>query len=274
MPTLEVGIEDENGHVRRSVVISDDEGEEVFQTRDDLHFGGIDSKQLKKGTFVPDVAYLEVPPGSYRMAVHLTDVHSGKWGVYVQDLEAPAFSDSLAMSDLELAWSIGEAAGFHDKYRKGDVWVMPMPSRSFVNDRSVFVYYEIYNLQRDEFGQTRYEVSYTIQQDVRSGSSIFGLLSGGFKKLMARSKKPQVAVSYEHVGRDVWEPIHLELDSKKMILGLNQIEIKVTDLLSGQSVKREAIFRLEPAPQVAERQRQNQDNDARQNRRERRGDRR
>ena len=92
--------------------------------------------------------------------------------------------------------------------------------------------------------------------------------------MMARSKKPQVAISYEHVGRDVWEPIHLELDSKKMILGLNQIEIKVTDLSSGQSVKREAIFRLEPAPQVAERQRQNQDNDVQQGRRERRGDRR
>lgn len=271
VPTLEVGIESENGHVRRSVVISDDEGEEVFRTRDDLYFGGIDSRQLKRGTFVPDVAYLEVPPGTYRMAVHLTDVHSGKWGVYVQDLEAPVFSDSLAMSDLELAWSIGEEEEFHDKYRKGDVWVMPMPSRSFVNDRSVFVYYEVYNLQRDEFGQTRYKVSYTIQQDVRSGSSIFGLLSGGFKRLMARGRKPQVAVSYEHVGRDVWEPIHLELDSKKMILGLNQVEVEVTDLSSGQSVKREAIFRLEPAPQVAERQRGIQGDDAPQNRRGRRG---
>lgn len=263
VPTLEVGIENENGHVRRSVVISDDEGEEVFRTRDDLHFGGIDSGQLKKGTFVPDVAYLEVPPGTYRMAVHLTDVHSGKWGVYVQDLEAPIFSDSLAMSDLELAWSIGDKQGFHDKYRKGDVWVMPMPSRSFVNDRSVFVYYEVYNLQRDEFGQTRYKVSYTIQQDVRSGSSIFGLLSGGFKRLMARNRKPQVAVSYEHVGRDVWEPIHLELDSKKMILGLNQVEVEVTDLSSGQSVKREAIFRLE-SPQITERQRGIQGDDVRQ----------
>ncbi|MCY3871149.1 MAG: GWxTD domain-containing protein [Gemmatimonadetes bacterium] len=270
VPTLEVGIENENGHVRRSVVISDDEGEEVFRTRDDLHFGGIDSGQLKKGTFVPDVAYLEVPPGTYRMAVHLADVHSGKWGVYVQDLEAPVFSDSLAMSDLELAWAIGDKQGFHDKYRKGDVWVMPMPSRSFVNDRSVFVYYEVYNLQRDEFGQTRYKVSYTIQQDVRSGSSIFGLLSGGFKRLMARNRKPQVAVSYEHVGRDVWEPIHLELDSKKMILGLNQVEVEVTDLSSGQSVKREAIFRLE-SPQVTERQRGIQGDDVRQGRRGRRG---
>ncbi len=273
VPTLEVGIENENGHVRRSVVISDDEGEEVFRTRDDLHFGGIDYRQLKKGTFVPDVAYLEVPPGTYRMAVHLTDVNSGKWGVYVQDLEAPTFSDSLAMSDLELAWSIGDEGAFHDKYRKGDVWVMPMPSRSFVNNRSVFVYYEVYNLQRDEFGQTRYKVSYTIQQDVRSGSSIFGLLSGGFKRLMARGRKPQVAVSYEHVGRDVWEPIHLELDSKKMILGLNQVEVEVTDLSSGQSVKREAIFRLEPAPQVAERQRGNPGDDVRQGRRGRRGER-
>ena len=269
VPTLEVGIENENGHVRRSVVISDDEGEEVFRTRDDLHFGGIDAGQLKKGTFVPDVAYLEVPPGTYRMAVHLTDVYSGKWGVYVQDLEAPTFSDSLAMSDLELAWSIGEEARFHDKYRKGDVWVMPMPSRSFVNDRSVFVYYEVYNLQRDEFGQTRYKVSYTIQQDVRSGSSIFGLLSGGFKRLMARGRKPQVAVSYEHVGRDAWEPIHLELDSKKMILGLNQVEVEVTDLLRGQSVTRKAIFRLE-SPQIAERQRGNQGDDVRQGRRGRR----
>ena len=273
VPTLEVGIENENGHVRRSVVISDDEGEEVFRTRDDLHFGGIDSRQLKKGTFVPDVAYLEVPPGTYRMAVHLADVNSGKWGVYVQDLEAPTFSDSLAMSDLELAWAIGDEGAFHDKYRKGDVWVMPMPSRSFVNNRSVFVYYEVYNLQRDEFGQTRYKVSYTIQQDVRSGSSIFGLLSGGFKRLMARGRKPQVAVSYEHVGRDVWEPIHLELDSKKMILGLNQVEVEVTDLSSGQSVKREAIFRLEPAPQVAERQRGNPGDDVRQGRRGRRGER-
>ena len=274
VPTLEVGIENETGHVRRSVVISDDEGEEVFRTRDDLHFGGIDARQLKKGTFVPDVAYIEVPPGTYRMAVHLSDVHSGKWGVYVQDLEAPTFSDSLAMSDLELAWAIGEEARFHDKYRKGDVWVMPMPSRSFVNNRSVFVYYEVYNLQRDEFGQTRYKVSYTIQQDVRSGSSIFGLLSGGFKRLMARNRKPQVAVSYEHVGRDVWEPIHLELDSKKMILGLNQVEVEVTDLASGQSVKRKAIFRLEPPPQVAERQRGNPGDDVRQGRRGRRGERR
>ena len=273
VPTLEVGIENENGHVRRSVVISDDEGEEVFRTRDDLHFGGIDSRQLKKGTFVPDVAYLEVPPGTYRMAVHLADVNSGKWGVYVQDLEAPTFSDSLAMSDLELAWAIGDEGAFHDKYRKGDVWVMPMPSRSFVNNRSVFVYYEVYNLQRDEFGQTRYKVSYTIQQDVRSGSSIFGLLSGGFKRLMARGRKPQVAVSYEHVGRDVWEPIHLELDSKRMILGLNQVEVEVMDLSSGQSVKREAIFRLEPAPQVAERQRGNPGDDVRQGRRGRRGER-
>ncbi|MCZ6634215.1 MAG: GWxTD domain-containing protein, partial [bacterium] len=258
IPTLEVGIENEGGHVRRTVVISDDEGEEVFRTQDHLYFGGIDKTDMKKGMFVPDVSYLEVPPGTYRMAVHLSDVYSGKWGVYVQELEAPVFSDSLEMSDLELAWSIGDQEVFHDKYRKGDVWVMPMPSRSFVNDRSVFIYYEIYNLERDEFGQTRFKVSYTIQQDVRSGSTVFGLLSGGFRKLMAKGKKPQVVVSYERVGQDVWEPIYLELDSRKMAPGMNQIEVEVTDLLRGLSMKRKAIFRLEPPDPVTEEQRRDQ----------------
>jgi GWxTD domain-containing protein len=261
VPPIQVDIRNEEGHVRRSVVISDDDGEEVFRTRDDLYFGGIDTTDMKKGTFVPDVAYLEVPPGTYKMAVHLSDVYSGKWGVYVQELEAPTFSDSLAMSDLELAWSIGDGQAYHDKYRKGDVWVMPMPSRSFVNDRSVFVYYEVYNLERDEFAQTRFKVSYTIQQDVRAGSSVFGLLSAGFRKLMAKGKKPQVAVSYERVGQDVWEPIYLELDSREMAVGLNQLEVEVTDLLSGLSMKRKAIFQLESPTQTAEEQRRNQNDD-------------
>ena len=261
VPTLEVDIENEEGHVRRTVVISDDEGEEVFRTREDLYFGGIDQEMKKKGTFVPDMAYLEVPPGEYRMAVHLSDVYSGKWGIYVQELEIPTLSDSLDMSDLELAWTIGDEQAFQEKYRKGDVWVMPMPSRSFVNDRSVFVYYEVYNLERDEFGQTRYKVSYIIQQDVRSGATVFGLLSAGFKKLMAKRKKPQVSVSYERVGYDVWEPIYLELDSRQMALGINQIEVEVTDLLSGLTMKRKAIFRLDSPERMAEEERQRQDDD-------------
>ena len=59
----------------------------------------------------------------------------------------------MQISDLELAWEIAskETAG---KFAKGDLNVIPMPSRTYQKGQSVFVYYEIYNLKKDEFGQT------------------------------------------------------------------------------------------------------------------------
>jgi hypothetical protein len=46
-----------------------------------------------------------------------------------------------------------------------------------------------------------------------------------------------------------------------MAVGLNQLEVEVTDLLSGLSMKRKAIFQLESPTQTAEEQRRNQNDD-------------
>ena len=66
------------------------------------------------------------------------------------------------------------------------------------------------------------------------------------KKLIAVGK-PQVVVSYEREGRDLWEPIYLELDMRKVNTGLNQVEVKVSDLVSGQIVSKRTMFRLSKA---------------------------
>jgi len=242
VPPEQVEIKDEMGDVVRTLVLSDRDGEEVFRDQANLQFGGIDTSKLSKGAFVPELASLNVPPGAYKLAVQVTDRQSGKWGVYVQELDVVAFADSLAMSDLEMAWTIGEEP-MGEKFRKGDVWVMPMPSRHYLHKQNVFVYYEVYNLTRNEFGQTKYRIDYTIQQDIRKGVGLFGALSAGMRKLIAVGK-PQVVVSYEREGRDLWEPIYLELDMRKVQTGLNQVEVKVTDLVSGQSVSKRAMFRL------------------------------
>ena len=43
------------------------------------------------------------------------------------------------------------------KFQKGDVWVIPAPTRSYGAHRDVYLYYEVYNLKKDGFGQTRYK---------------------------------------------------------------------------------------------------------------------
>lgn len=231
----------EKALVERSVALAEQDGEAVHTVRDQLGFRE-DVPSAQRGLFV-DVAWLNVPPGAYRLAVKLADRVSGKWGVYVQEVDVPAFGDSLAMSDLEMAATVSDDPWL-DKFRKGNVWVVPAPTRSYPAHRSAYLYYEVYNLKEDEFGLTRYEVTYTVRPDVRKKTGLFGALTTGLKRLASR-EKAEVVIRYERSGIETTEPVYFELDRQHLGSGLKQIEVRITDLIGGGSVSKEAIFQLE-----------------------------
>ena len=102
-----------------------------------------------------DAMSLKTLPGDYRLIVHLTDQNSGKWGFYQQQIHIPNYAvESLSISDIEMAWHIFTEPQSY-KFQKGDVWVIPMPTRNYLRNQAVNIYYEIYNLQKDAFGQTK-----------------------------------------------------------------------------------------------------------------------
>lgn len=242
IPPLQVRIENGEGNVAHALAITHLNGDVVARSDETVRFAVQDTSALQTGTFIPQLVSLTVDPGTYRLALQLTDKNSGKWGVYAQELDVVAFADSLAMSDLEMAFEIATYPK-DQQFKKGDVWVIPMPSRHYQRSQSTSVYYEVYHLTQNEFGQTHYRVDYTIQQDVRKGGSLLGSLGAGFKRALT-SGKPQVVVGYEREGRATWEPIYLELDTEQVKAGLNQLMVTVTDLVSGQSVSKEALFQL------------------------------
>ena len=45
---------------------------------------------------------------------------------------------------------------------RNDLIITPNPVRTFSQSEPVFIYLELYDLQRDDFGSTKYEISYTI----------------------------------------------------------------------------------------------------------------
>lgn len=228
--------------VERTVVFTDSTGEVAHRTVEALPFAWTASSPLKQGTFLPDVVTLEVPSGTYRVAVQLIDQVSGKWGIYQQLVTVPAYRDSLAISDVELAWSISETPQ-GKKFQKGNVWVVPMPSRSYRDDQGVYLYYEIYNLQKDRFGQTRYRVSYAIRQDLRTQLGVFGAVVSGFRRLLSAGK-PEVMVSYDRTGSEVFERVYFELETENLDMGVHQVEVRVTDLNGGGTVSKRVVFVL------------------------------
>ena len=103
---------------------------------------------------------LSVPQGRYHFSVEFMDQTSGLIGIardekqYVYDDETFHLSDLLVGNDIQTKKALPES--------RGDLLITPNPVRTFSQSEPVFIYLELYDLQRDDFGNTQYEISYTI----------------------------------------------------------------------------------------------------------------
>ncbi len=223
--------------VERSVALMNEQTGAVYRRKGDVRYRNEGDQTGIRGAFVPDVVRLEAPPGYYRLEVHVLDRLSGRQGRYRQMIELEKYqARSMKVSDLELAWRVVEG-GPQDKFRKGELHVVPMPTRTYPQGQSIFVYYEIYNLKRDEYGQTRYRVEYTIAP---KGKGVGGVVSRLVRTL--EGKREKVLMGYEQVGAANLETVYTELELGDRNPGRYALEVKITDLNSDQTAVKDALF--------------------------------
>ena len=190
---------------------------------------------------MPELLKLQVPPGKYDLQVQIKDLLSGHNGIYRQTVEVKEYpEDRLRISDIQLAATIGETK-LQERFKKGDVWVVPMPTRNYRGAQQVYAYYEIYNLKKDRFGQTRFKVKYVVRYVSKPIRGALGSVASGLRSLF-RSKRPSVSISYEHEGTEPNEQGYLEFDLDKVKHGVNVLEVEIKDLVSGKSEEREIRF--------------------------------
>ena len=97
---------------------------------------------------------------SYHFSIEFMDQTSGIIGVardekpFVYNQETFRLSDLLVGSDIQAKKALPES--------RDDLLITPNPVRTFSPSESVFIYLELYDLKRDDFGSTQYEISYTI----------------------------------------------------------------------------------------------------------------
>ena len=188
--------------------------------------------------FVPDMVRVGLPAGRYLMEVGVKDRASRRRGRYRQDIVVESYGgEALRISDLQIAWQI-TTDPTESGFRKGDLRVIPMPTRSFGTGRSVFVYYEIYNLSTDDFGQTRYEVSYSIAS--KDSPGITGLISNLFRWRSGR--REELAVAYHQLGDAEEESEYVELAMDNQPPGHYVLSVTVHDVNSGETAEKYAGF--------------------------------
>lgn len=233
--------------VERTLVLADAKGDSIYRETDELVFEGEVATNQNKGLFV-ELASLDVPPGHYTLGVKLADRVSGRWGMYRQEVEIPTFEDSLAVSEIEMAYNISETSK-PSKFAKGELVVIPSPTRSFNLHKDANLYYEVYNLKLDEFGQAKYRVTYTIHPNVAGGTTVASVVIGGLRRLFAGAKEPEFTIRYERVVNATDEPVFFALETESLKPGLKMVEVAIDDLNSGQRVSRQAMFNVEVSPE-------------------------
>ena len=102
---------------------------------------------------------VSVRQDSYHFSVELLDQTSGLIGV-ARDEKPFVYNQDFRLSDLLVGSDIQARNALPQD--RNDLLITPNPVRTFAPSEPVFIYLELYDLQRDDFGSTQYEISYTI----------------------------------------------------------------------------------------------------------------
>ena len=197
-----------------------------------------------------DATRMEVEPGTYRLTTMLLDPESGKRATAEEMVELPDYSgEELMVSNILPAAMITEVGPGHEgTFIRGNLEVLPLPGRVLQADQPLFIYYEIYNLTKDEYGGTDYRIDYSVAEApqeralaTRLFQGLASLVGVGRKRAVITSSVPATGIS-----RDVHS--HLEIDLSGLPPMTYEITLTVTNNLTGRSASSSLLFRTLPAP--------------------------
>ncbi len=176
---------------------------------------------------------LMLDAGVYRLGIEAEDQAEQTLGTFRDALEVQEFGvDRLQISGLLTAQRIVEQE--ERPFGRDRFMVLPNPFQRCQRDASISFYFEVYNLKRDEFGATEYQVTYQMR-----------LMP---EKWVEGEDEPEWTTAVSHTYKETrpWEPHQLTLDMEGSSPGPWAFRVVVDDLKSGEQAATMAHFRVMP----------------------------
>ncbi len=198
-----------------------------------------DQARVSAYTLAVDV---QAPPGQFTAAVEMKDEASRRIGVYRKPVTVPDYRGrALMISDLKLSTSITPTDLSGPFVRQG-LNIVPHPLRAYGRGQLVYVYYEVYNLGKDEDGRTAYDTYYEIapegMPDTRSRF-------GGQPGLPGQPGDQQtVVLTYEGEGDASEEAEYTAIDTADLTPGVYVLKVTLEDRQTGDRVSKSTSFIL------------------------------
>ena len=227
---------------------------------------GVDSLRTQ---YVLSRRTVYVQPGRYHMAAEVVDLRSETVGTFREAYVLACSDTLLALSDLLLASRIESLTPTPGNRR--DLRIAPNPLRTYGRAEPVSVYFEIYNLTRDAFGRSRYDISYRIggtkgedidpamftdtdmvapnarlvveelTREVQYVASENSRRLGAFDRGDSQGER---TVTAQYEGDRENDFTYLQIDIARTSVGIHKLTVTVRDMKTGQTAEREVLFRV------------------------------
>ena len=198
--------------------------------------------------YLVDMFQLRVAPGAYHVALQVDDLQGGGIGVVKGPLRVRRFSATgLELSDLVLSSEAVQGVP-PPRFARYGIPVVALPSRTFLRDRPLGLYFETYHLNPGAGRELAFRVDYTIRAQELDRNAIERFF-GGLRGLAGVREEPDaITLSFERTipwsGGAVW-PERLSFDASALEPGTYTLAVTVTDHnLYDRRVRAETSFQI------------------------------
>lgn len=242
VPTRNLYVEgaSDTARVQRRVALINERSGKVYRVQGDVEV--MAPRGGSRSVLVEEFP-MDIPPGDYMLAVQVWRPEVDLMGVYQVAVPVVSYSrdTTLMVSGIQVARAVAQIdSGTTGQFVRSGFRVDPSPGRIFYQGTSFFIYFEIYNLLRDSFGQTRYEVAYTVR-DANHTPMLIRALSG-LGRMLSGGSREEVTIRYEQTGTQTKSENFVELDLGDVTPGQHEVVVAVKDLNRDIEVFKTARF--------------------------------
>jgi hypothetical protein len=219
-----------------------------------------------RSNYVLSQDQLLLPTEAFDVFVGVQDLKVNSTGSFHVRCQPPGSGQRFDVSELLLATDIQSPE--EPPITRHTLAIKPNPLRLYLRDENIFVFLELYNLKRDVFGQTNFELAYRMDRpsETEMPLDLFESLDKTDTKDTSRDgqtylvptkhrsgirvektwegKERETTIATRYVGDSSHDLTFLEFDVSQLPAGVHQLTIIATDSHTSSTVDKAVVFRI------------------------------
>ncbi|MCL5019229.1 MAG: GWxTD domain-containing protein, partial [Patescibacteria group bacterium] len=217
-------------------------------SRRNLHIMGEQKFVRKPGIDYADIYYLnaeknQIFPSPYKMSFQILEANGKKADYCTEPIRVRDYrSDTLMISDLKFSQDI-HSMGFDSTTGTEKLSMLPYPFSFVHRNKSIFLYFEVYNLSIEPGTGSKYRISLKAAHERQKGDYLT-LPIRSIGRIFIKGKPQIIESMYERDNRSIDSNEYIELDLSGFEQGNTRLTVTVIDLVKLKKVENSIDFNL------------------------------